>query len=455
MSEKPVVWDIGAKYFRVGYNDWYDCVENCIAESRGHSSLSSLRFIPRHSEKKSKLVETELKYNRPLERGCLTQPDLQAEVVDNWLQGFNKRSMKDKKDGGQSFFKQKKLLVTEKLLIPKTCQDYLTEVIFEKYDFEERIREPSQVLTACADQYGGDGKMVKLENNSDIDPLNRSVLVVDVGYSFTEVSAVFEERCINTKTIKRSTIGGKLLANLYRDRLSYHTVDVSKQPFLVEDMKETMFYVSLDPHINKLHTMLAERADPPSIKYLLPDYVNRFTGKVVLETNLSQTEAPPKETFSDYCIEVGSDRFMIPESYFSPEIVGLQEKGLVEIIKEVISLCPAVLQRYLRGNVVLTGGNACLKNLQERLQRELGSAYVARTVDLSLASSQLRCIRPLKAQGSGLNPSLAPLVGGMLGYDYEQRSLLSRAQKSSDHHLTRQDYLENGHRGSAVKLEHG
>jgi actin-like protein 6A len=84
-------------------------------------------------------------------------------------------------------------------------------------------------------------------------------------------------------------------------------------------------------------------------------------------------------------IEVGADRFKVPELLFQPELLttftGLPSsllggadapaKGLHGLVLDVIGRCDVDVRKDLYGGVLMTGGVAQIPNMRERLEREL------------------------------------------------------------------------------------
>lgn len=60
-----------------------------------------------------------------------------------------------------------------------------------------------------------------------------------------------------------------------------------------------------------------------------------------------------------------------PEAIFKPEIIGKQELGLHKVLSNVLNSCPSTRSKELASNVILSGGNASFRGLQERLTKEV------------------------------------------------------------------------------------
>lgn len=84
-------------------------------------------------------------------------------------------------------------------------------------------------------------------------------------------------------------------------------------------------------------------------------------------------------------IEVGADRFKVPELLFQPELLttftgfsssllagaDAPAKGLHGLVLDVIGRCDVDVRKDLYGGVLMTGGVAQIPNMRERLEREL------------------------------------------------------------------------------------
>lgn len=70
-------------------------------------------------------------------------------------------------------------------------------------------------------------------------------LVVDCGFSFTHAAAVFQNFTLNYG-VKRMDLGGKALTNYLKELVSYRSVNVMDESFIMDDVKEKLCFVSLD-----------------------------------------------------------------------------------------------------------------------------------------------------------------------------------------------------------------
>uniref|UniRef100_A0AC35GSR1 Uncharacterized protein n=1 Tax=Panagrolaimus sp. PS1159 TaxID=55785 RepID=A0AC35GSR1_9BILA len=108
----------------------------------------------------------------------------------------------------------------------------------------------------------------------------------------------------------------------------------------------------------------------PVINYYLPDYNLIRRGQI--------KQSLDSESFKDLStISLGVERFVLPETIFFPEIVDCDQIGLKEAINRT---CNGVFNynlfgRYMLKNIIVSGGNASIPGLKERLCHDLSNAF--------------------------------------------------------------------------------
>lgn len=70
-------------------------------------------------------------------------------------------------------------------------------------------------------------------------------------------------------------------------------------------------------------------------------------------------------------VSIGEERLLAPEVLFNPEIMGKEYLGLVDIIIRSINKVDIQLRQKVYENILLSGGNAAIKGLVEKLNGEL------------------------------------------------------------------------------------
>ena len=114
-------------------------------------------------------------------------------------------------------------------------------------------------------------------------------------------------------------------------------------------------------------------------------------------------------------LEIGTERFNLPEVLFKPELANrysdapavksLTEgivQGIPGMIIETIEKCDVDIRRELLNGVVMTGGSSLLRNMRERLDREL--------VELAPQSMRLR----VHAPNSSMERRCSVWIGGSI-----------------------------------------
>ena len=69
-------------------------------------------------------------------------------------------------------------------------------------------------------------------------------MVVDCGFSF--MHPAFFQNCTVNYGVKKIDLGGKALTNYLKELVSYRSVNVMDETFIMDDVKEKLCFVSLD-----------------------------------------------------------------------------------------------------------------------------------------------------------------------------------------------------------------
>eukprot|EP00775_Hariotina_reticulata_P005728 gene5728-5968_t len=210
-------------------------------------------------------------------------------------------------------------------------------------------------------------------------------VVIDSGYHCTTIAGVHDGYVL-TKSISRSPVGGRLLnqclqkslekqGTVIRPRQTFTRVEKKGCPgefdvvpaentgltssflshqveLIVGDIKELVSRVSDVHFVPEAHQGI------PGISYELPD----------------GTE-----------ITVSTERFLVPELLFQPQLVAkfpgmdhytLPEgvKGLAGLVVDSVNRCDADVRKDLYQHVVLAGGTSLLTQMRERLELDISAA---------------------------------------------------------------------------------
>lgn len=70
-------------------------------------------------------------------------------------------------------------------------------------------------------------------------------------------------------------------------------------------------------------------------------------------------------------LALSSERISVPEVFFCPSDIGIDQAGLAECCVQAVGSCLPDIREALYSNIILTGGSTLFPNLQKRLEREL------------------------------------------------------------------------------------
>nr|MDO8135799.1 actin family protein [Candidatus Njordarchaeum guaymaensis] len=215
------------------------------------------------------------------------------------------------------------VLLTEPPLNPRKNREKMAEIMFETFNVPAMYVSMQAVLSLYASG-------------------RTTGLVVDSGDGVTHIVPIYEGFAL-THAINRVDLGGRditeYLRRLLRQR-GYSLVSSAERE-IVRDVKEKLCYVALEP---EKEMKLAEKVAEMQKEYVLPD------GEKVV---------------------IGAERFLAPEVFFNPGVIGMEATPLDESIVDSIRKCDVDLRRELYANIVLSGGSTMFPGLKERLEKEI------------------------------------------------------------------------------------
>lgn len=233
-TTQVVVLDNGGGLIKAGFGGERDpaaIVPNCLYKPP--SSKKWLHPNPLNTSSSSSSATTaeqdltSAAVRRPMDRGYLINPDLQREI---WSHLFSSNLHLNNPS-------QSSLLVTEPLFTLPSIQRSLDELVFEDFNFGSLcVSDPASLVHLYeASRSRPNGLMSRAQCS----------LVVDSGFSFTHASPVFQNFTLNY-AVKRIDLGGKALTNYLKELVSFRSLNVMDETFLIDDVKEELCFVSLD-----------------------------------------------------------------------------------------------------------------------------------------------------------------------------------------------------------------
>lgn len=293
-----------------------------------------------------------------LHNGLYQDMDIVQEL---WEHAFKDRLVIDPKEHP--------ILFAEPTFNTKAMREQMVQTIFEQHGCPAIFLAKNAVLSSFATG-------------------RQTSLVVDTGHEGAVVCAVHDGYVLQ-KSISRSPLGGSLLSKCmlkvaesilaeknFTIRPRYSIKRTERQPGVFEvhevdssnttasfkqyhvdqiaaDMKDSICRVSDTPFDEQ------ENANIPTVSYELPDGNE---------------------------IQIGSDRFKVPEVLFQPKLLssfkGLETvqgydgsqavASIPELVLDSVGKCDVDVRRDLYSGIILTGGTSLFTSLRERLEREVG-----------------------------------------------------------------------------------
>ena len=164
-------------------------------------------------------------------------------------------------------------------------------------------------------------------------------LVFLSGEGTTLLYPVYEGFTISTGVSRHSVTGGDLTNNL--QKLLQARSDLTPANFrdlgLVREMKERVCSVAMD-YRQETEVNIFTRS------YRLPD------GQI---------------------IKVGNERFLCPEAFFQPSLLGKEDPGVHQTLYNSIQSCDLDVRRSLYSNIIMSGGSTLFPGFSDRLMKEM------------------------------------------------------------------------------------
>ncbi|VDL19335.1 unnamed protein product [Hymenolepis diminuta] len=207
-------------------------------------------------------------------------------------------------------------------------------------------------------------------------------VILDSGDGVTHAVSVYQDYAL-PNAISRIELAGRDLAESFVESFSV-------QPEIAQAIKEQFCYVA---HDFDAELVASGENRNSTLNCQLPD------GNI---------------------IPLGKERFLCPEALFKSGLLGLQYKGVHEMIYDSIMSCEEIIHPQLYSNVVLSGGSTMFPGMTERMMKEL--------IEISPPSTRIRIA------GSSIR-KYSTWVGG---------TILTSLPQFSQMWIAREDYGEYG-----------
>jgi len=232
------------------------------------------------------------------------------------------------------------MLLTEPPMNTPENREYTAEIMFETFNVPGLYIAVQAVLALCASL---------LTKGQDAKNASVTGTVIDSGDGVTHVIPVVEGYVIGS-CIKHIPLAGRDVTN-----------------FMIQILRDRG--EPLDP----MAAIEVAKKIKESYCYVCPDLVKEYKKYDTKPDGLfREYKGVVERTKKEYTIDVGYERFLAPEIFFSPEIFSSDwTVPLPETIDKCIQGCPIDCRRPLYKYITLSGGTTMFKHFVKRLERDV------------------------------------------------------------------------------------
>ncbi|KEI38474.1 uncharacterized protein L969DRAFT_51344 [Mixia osmundae IAM 14324] len=256
-------------------------------------------------------------------------------------------------------------LLAQPPLNPPENREMTAEIFFESFNVQGIYIAVQAVLALAASW-----------TSSKVTDRTLTGTVIDSGDGVTHVIPVAEGYVIGS-SIKHIPIAGRDLTYFTQQLLRERNEAIPPEESLriAEKIKEDYAYVCGD----MVKEFRKYDSDPAK--------------------HFAQYHGKHSVTGKPYTVDIGYERFLVPEVFFNPEIYSSDFlTPLPEVVDNVIQTSPIDVRRGLYKNIVLSGGSTMYDHFGRRLQRDLKNL-----VDTRLTLSEVNSGNLMKATGVDVN----------------------------------------------------
>ncbi|GAB2231216.1 hypothetical protein Droror1_Dr00027505 [Drosera rotundifolia] len=287
----------------------------------------------------------------PIKDGVVTDWDIVDAI---WDHAFKECLLVDPTDHS--------MLLAESSSSNPYQRERAAELMFEKYKVPALFLAKNAVLTAFASK-------------------RATALVVDSGGGSTPMAPVHDGYVLQ-KAVLSSPVGGEFLSDCLKKSLESKCILIKpRYSFKRKEIRPGDFQtVDLDyPSTTESYRLYCQRVIVSDIK----ESVCRAPDTPYDEAGYSNIPMTPYELPDGQTIEIGADRFKIPDIMFNSSLAltipGMESfaelapsvRGLPQMVLESIKKCDFDIRRELFSSILLSGGTASMQQLKERLEKDL------------------------------------------------------------------------------------
>ncbi|KAG7575323.1 hypothetical protein FFLO_00487 [Filobasidium floriforme] len=313
LTNQPVVIDNGSGTIKAGFagQEQPKCYfPNFIGRPK-HPKIMATDFDEKevYIGRRAQELRGLLKIKWPVEHGIVTDWD-DMERIWNYVY----------REGLGTASEEHPVLLTEAPLNPRSNRDVAAQIFFEQFNVPALFTSVQAVLSLYSSG-------------------RTTGIVLDSGDGVTHAVPVFEGFSM-PHAIRRVDIAGRDITDNLQLllRKSGHYLHTSAEKEVVRTIKERTCYIA--PNLAREDKEMLGRTE----EFRLPD------GKV---------------------IQLGSERYWAPEILFNPELIGMEDPGVHQVIVDSLNRTDLDLRKNLYGNIILSGGSTLCRGFGDRLLNEV------------------------------------------------------------------------------------
>jgi actin-related protein 3 len=234
------------------------------------------------------------------------------------------------------------MMLTEPPLNTPENREYTAEIMFETFNVPGLYIAVQAVLALCASIYAN------TEHRTGKNAKRMTGTVIDSGDGATHIIPVVDGYVIGSR-IKHIPLAGRDVTN-----------------FIIQMLRDRGENLPGDQALNIARTIKEQWC------YVSPDIVKEYGKYDKDESKFRQYKGKSSRSGTPFTIDVGYERFLGPEIFFSPEIFDSRyTTPLPTLVDNVILACPLDCRRPLWEYITLSGGSTMFKHFTRRIERDI------------------------------------------------------------------------------------